>query len=87
MFVGPYDLPLGEDGRPARPYAYARPGFFADAALERRVSEAGADGRERIDVSEGDVLHVEDDAAGVYRVEVGARRGRSTLPLQITRIR
>lgn len=87
VFVIPDDIPRGDDDRPVRPWTYRSPGFFADAALQQRRSVEDAEGRERVRVESGDVLYVEDDAGWVYRVDVGARRGRSTLPLEITRIR
>ena len=90
-FIAESDIPRGPDGQRTRPYAYAHPGFFADAALTAVLgSIAGTHGdsrHHRLQVVAGQTLYVADDDGGVYRVRIGVKPSRQRLPLQITRIR
>jgi hypothetical protein len=90
-FVAPVDMRRGPDGLPAREYAYARPGFFADEALSTKVSSTAAvDGdvlHEKIAIAPGDVLYVEDDAGAVFRLDVGDKPSRARVQLSATRVR
>lgn len=90
-FVTEDDLRVDADGAPVRPYAYAHPGFYADAALSKKLSKTTAiDGdttHEKLKVSPGQTVFVEDDAGHVYQVAVGEKPGRSALSLALTRVR
>lgn len=89
-FVHPSDLPP-EDAEGARTYDYARPGFWADEDLSERVSDttevAGDRVHDKVAVVPGDVLHVEDDAGRVYRLDVSDKPSRARLELTVTRVR
>lgn len=91
-FVTEDDLRTDAEGEPVRPYAYAHPGFYADADLKKKVSSTvavdGDDTHEKLRVTPGQVVFVEDDAAHVFKVEVGATKpSRSSLSLELTRVR
>jgi hypothetical protein len=91
FFVSPDDIRRDADGAPVREYSYATPGFFADAALSQRVSSrvevAGDTTHEKVELVEGQPLFFEDDAGGVYAVSLRERRGRSTIALDVERVR
>jgi DNA polymerase III psi subunit len=90
-FVAPEDLQKDESGEPARPYAYAHPGFYADEALTQKVSSTAlldGDGlHEKVPVRVGDVLFVEDDVGSVFRVAALAKPSPHRLTLRVTRVR
>lgn len=87
VFIEPGDIRLDDDGALVRPYAYDTIGFFRDEGLRDVVSMEGDDGRHAVEVEAGDVLFVADDEGGVFRIDVGEKRGRSTMALDITRVR
>jgi hypothetical protein len=95
FFVTEDDLRLDAEGAPVRPYAYARPGFYADAALTKKLSATAAitgdtttdTTHEKLKVSPGQTVFVEDDAGHVFQIAVGDKPGRSTLSLALTRVR
>ncbi len=86
-FVHPEDIPDKGEGAGRK---YARPGFFADAGLDQKLSTtAWVDGDERhekVKISAGDVLFVADEAGVVYRVEVRAKPSPARIRLTITRV-
>jgi hypothetical protein len=90
-FVTEDDLRLDAEGEPVRPYAYAHPGFYADADLGKKLSAPTAiDGdstHEKLKVSPGMALYVEDDVGHVFQIAVGEKPGRSSLSLALTRVR
>ncbi len=90
-FITEDDLRIDADGAPVRPYTYAHPGFYADAALSKKLSKTTAiDGdttHEKLKVSPGQTVFVEDDAGQVYQVAVGEKPGRSAVSLALTRVR
>lgn len=90
-FVAPGDLRNDPDGNPVRPYAYEHPGFYADAALSKKVSSTSAvegdDTHEKVAISPGQSLYVEDDAGHVFMILVGPKVDRSTISLDLTRVR
>lgn len=90
-FVTADDLRTDADGEPVRPYNYAHPGFYADADLKKKLSRTtaidGDDTHEKLRVSPGQVVFVEDDAGHVFQIGVGDKPNRSTLSLALTRVR
>lgn len=91
FFVAEADLRQDAEGQPVRPYAYARPGFFADPELTDKRSSAGdAVGdavHEKLRVAPGDILYVEDDAQRRYKLVVLEKPSPHNLALEITRTR
>ncbi|MBA3545127.1 MAG: acetyltransferase [Nannocystis sp.] len=90
-FITADDLRVDAEGEPVRPYSYAHPGFYADAGLAEKLSDtAEIDGdttHEKLKVSPGQTVYVEDDAGHVFKVEVGEKPARSSLSLALTRVR
>ena len=90
-FVTAADLRTDAEGAPVRPYGYAHPGFYADAGLTRKLSEKtpidGDTSHEKLKVSPGMTVFVEDDAGQVFSIVVGDKPNRSALSLQLTRVR
>ncbi|HSN97301.1 MAG TPA: hypothetical protein VLS89_03350 [Candidatus Nanopelagicales bacterium] len=91
FFVAPEDIRLDEQGDPARPYAYQRPGFYADPELTQELSSTepvdGDVDHEKVRIEPGATLYFEDDAGQVYRIEVGAKPSRHRVSLTLTRVR
>ncbi len=89
-FVAPDDIPVDDRG-PARPYNYENPGFFADAELTQKLSSTqaidGDETHEKLRITPGDVLYVEDDTGRVYRVDVAEKPSVHTIALDVTRVR
>jgi len=90
-FIAEEDIPLTDEGLPERPWDYARPGFFADPDLTQKVSSMqGVPGEtlhEKVQIQANDVLYVQDDVGGVYRLDITGTPGRSTIALTVERIR
>ncbi len=90
-FITEDDLRRDADGVPVRPYAYKHPGFYADAGLTNKLSKTtaidGDDSHEKLQVSPGQVVFAEDDAAHVYQIAVGDKPTRSALSLTLTRVK
>jgi len=90
-FVAPGDLRSDPEGNPVRDYAYAHPGFYADAGLTKKLSSTAAveddDTHEKLAISPGQSLYVEDDAGHVFMILVGPKVDRSTITLDLTRVR
>lgn len=90
FFVTPGDLGRDRDGNPVRPYRYRSPGFFADVALTRRVSNTmpvdGDTTHEKVRLRTGLVVYCADDAGRVYRLEVGAKASLNRRRLAVTRV-
>lgn len=92
VFIAEEDVRQGDDGQPVRPYSYARAGFFVDAALEQRVSDVAPtlDGdatRQKVRVSPGDRLYVEDDTGAVFQLDALQKPSTARLRLRVTRVR
>lgn len=89
-FVIEDDLRRDEDGALARPYDYANPGFFADAALTEKLSTTeDVDGdlvHEKLAIAQGDAFFAGDDAGRVFKIEVGNKPSRRRVLLRITRV-
>ena len=90
-FVTEDDLRTDAEGELVRPYAYAHPGFYADPGLKKKLSSTveidGDDTHEKLKISPGQIVYVEDDDAAVFRVAVGAKTSRSAVSLELTRVR
>jgi hypothetical protein len=91
FFIAESDLELDAAGDPVRPYRYRHPGFFADEGLTDQLSTAeelnGDVEHQKLRVTPGDVVYVEDAARSVYRLDVGAKPSQSRLDVTITRMR
>ena len=89
-FVTADDIRKDDEAELVRPYDYAKPGFFADAELTDKVSSPalidGDDTHEKIKVSAGDVLYMEDDAGRRFKLSVGDKPSPSRIKLDITRL-
>jgi len=90
-FVTEDDIRKDDEALPVRPYdAYAKPGFYADADLSDKLSSLaeidGDDVHEKIKVSPGDVLYIEDDAGRRFKLAVGDKPSPSRISLDITRL-
>ncbi|MBL9103576.1 MAG: acetyltransferase [Myxococcales bacterium] len=91
-FVTSGDLRTDAEGALVRPYAYEHVGFYGDATLANKVSSAadigdGDDSHEKVRVDPGDVVFVADDAGHVFQLAVGDKPDRSSIHLEITRVR
>ncbi len=90
-FVTEGDLRSDAEGTPVRPYAYAHPGFYADAGLKKKLSTTAAidgdDTHEKLKIDPGMTVFVEDDAGQVYQIVVGDKPNRSAVSLELTRVR
>ena len=90
-FVTEDDLRTDAEGALVRPYAYAHPGFYADASLETKLSSTveidGDTSHEKLKLSPGQTLFIEDDAGQVYQIVVGPKTVRSVVSLQLIRVR
>jgi hypothetical protein len=89
-FIVPRELRLNEDGTFVRPYAYAKPGFFADAALTQKLStQEQVDGdseHEKVRIEPGMTLYVEDDTGRRYELRVGDKPSPHRIALTLTRL-
>lgn len=89
-FVAPGDLRKDADGEPVRPYAYERPGFFADEELTQKVSTAeeidGDNAHEKVKITRGMTLYIEDDDGRRYAVIVGDKPSAHRIALTLRRI-
>jgi hypothetical protein len=89
FFVTQDDIPVDDDG-PARPYAYANPGFFADEGLTQKLSStaelAGDDTHEKVRIEPGDVLYMQDDTGKVFRIDVADKPSPNRIGLDVTRV-
>ena len=86
-FVHPQDIPPGDTGAPARPYTYAKPGFYADEALTEQVSSPFGDTpHERVRVAPGDRLFIEDDDGAVFSLTVSDKPSDARLALTVSRV-
>ncbi|WP_437831359.1 acetyltransferase [Sorangium sp. So ce1153] len=89
-FVAPDDIRKDAEGERVRDYAYERPGFFADAALAKKVStteEIDGDAlHEKVEVQQGDTLYFADDEGRRYEIRVGDKPSAHRLSLTLTRI-
>jgi hypothetical protein len=91
FFVAESDLELDAEGEPVRPYGYRHPGFFADEDLTEQLSSfedlSGDVEHQKVRVTQGDVVYVEDAARSVYRLEIGTKPSLNRLGATITRVR
>ncbi|WP_437569590.1 acetyltransferase [Sorangium sp. So ce542] len=89
-FVAPDDIRKDDEGERVRDYAYENPGFFADAALTKKVStieEIDGDAlHEKVEVKQGDTLYFADDEGRRYEVKIGDKPSAHRLSLTLTRI-
>jgi hypothetical protein len=87
-FVAEEDLRRDASGGTVRPYAYANPGFFADAQLQEKVSTTveidGDITHEKVRLQRGVDLYFEDDAGRRFSIEVGDKPGQNRVLLRIT---
>jgi hypothetical protein len=90
-FVTEQDIRRDGEGQSVRPYAYRVPGFFADPALQSRVSTLEAvDGdtsHQKVRIEPGDVLYFEDDLQRVFEIRVLDKPSRARVALELTRTR
>lgn len=88
-FVTEDDLERDDAGDPARPYAYANPGFFADAELTQKVSSTvavdGDTSHEKVQVEVGDTLYLQDDDGVVFAIQVTEKPSLQRLRLSVAR--
>lgn len=91
VFVGEEDIRRDDAGEPVRAWTYSRPGFFADEALEQRVSSPvlleGDARRQKVRVAPGDTLYAQAADDGVHRIRVREKPAVHRLRLEITRVR
>ncbi|WP_437966784.1 acetyltransferase [Sorangium sp. So ce260] len=89
-FVAPDDIRKDDEGERVRDYAYESPGFFADAALTKKVSsteEIDGDAlHEKVEVRQGDTLYFADDEGRRYEIRIGDKPSAHRLSLTLTRI-
>jgi hypothetical protein len=89
-FIAPLELRLNEDGTFVRPYAYAKPGFFADAALTQKLSTKeqldGDSEHEKVRIEPGMTLYMEDDAGRRYEIQAGDKPSPHRIALKLTRL-
>ncbi|WP_437483605.1 acetyltransferase [Sorangium sp. So ce1014] len=89
-FVAPDDIRKDAEGARVRDYAYESPGFFADAALAKKVStieEIDGDAlHEKVEVQPGDTLYFADDEGRRYEIKIGDKPSAHRLSLTLTRI-
>ncbi len=90
-FVAPVDIRTDESNMPLRAYGdYQRPGFFADEALTVKVSDKqlidNDTTHEKIKISTGDTLYIEDDRGQRFRLDVGEKPSVHKISLDITRL-
>lgn len=90
-FVTPADIENDEHGAPVRPYAYAKPGFYSDAALTQKVSAPlaidGDTSHEKVKIAPGDVLYLEDDAQRLFKITVLDKPALHSVALEVHRTR
>lgn len=90
VWVAPEDR-SGEDADGTPPASTQEGRFYRDAALSEPVSSPlaleGPRVREAVRVRAGDVLHVSDREARVYRLEVGSKPSARRLRLDVERVR
>jgi hypothetical protein len=89
-FITESDIPRTDSGERARPYTYAHPGFYADAALTQPVSAPtpvdGDTTHLKFEVKPGQVFYAQDAAGGIYRIQAREKPGRQRIRLAVTRI-
>jgi hypothetical protein len=88
FFVTPDDLKPNADGSLR---SYASPGFFSDENLTAKVSsKVDLDGdttHEKVQLTEGTVVYLQDENGAVFRLTAGAKTSPTHLPLTVTRVR
>jgi hypothetical protein len=91
FFVIAGDIADDLEGKPVRAYSYARPGFFADAALSQKVSSLVAlDGdteHEKVRLDDHPQLFVQDDTGAVFRLSRGDKPSPNRIDLDVERVR
>jgi hypothetical protein len=91
FFITPSDIAQNDEQQPLRPYRYAHPGFYGDAALTKKLSDVlpldGDTEHEKIRLDDHPVLYVEDDAGVVYRLTAGRKPSPNRRDLTIVRVR
>lgn len=90
-FITPRDLRTDDNGFAVRPYGYQNPGFFSDRALLQKVSrkDLNVDGdvvHEKVKISPGDVLYMQDDAARVFKLSVNEKPSKYKISIDIERV-
>lgn len=89
FFVTEEDIREDEDGVPVRDYTYAKPGFYAEASLSTKVSStesaAGDSTHEKVQISVGDVLYLEDDAGRLFQISVIDKPSPRRVIIDVTR--
>jgi len=90
-FVAPVDIRTDDYNIPLRPFdKYASPGFYADPALTQKVSTKSLidddSVHEKVKISEGDTLYIQDDEGRRFRIDVGPKPSEHKVALDITRL-
>lgn len=79
-----------DDGAPARPYTYPRPGLYADVALNTKTSGVvaihGDDAHDKVSIAPVDTLYIEDDSGRRYRIDVGDKPSLHRIEVGVTRV-
>ncbi len=90
-FVAPVDIRTDDYNIPVRPFDdYVSPGFYADAGLTQKVSDKQLidddSVHEKVKISEGDTLYIQDDEGRRFKIEVGPKPSEHKVALDITRL-
>ncbi len=89
-FITADDIKNNTSGDPERKYDYAHVGFYSDRALTTKVSSDldidGDSSHEKVKITAGDVLYIEDDAGSVFEIVVNEKPERQRIALSVTRV-
>jgi hypothetical protein len=90
FFIAATDIENDDDGKPVRDYGYRHPGFFADAALTRKISQKTAlDGdleHEKIRLSDHPSVYAEDDEGAVFELSLNDKPSPNHISLDVKRV-
>jgi hypothetical protein len=91
FFVNASDIEKDDDGNPVRDYAYAKPGFFADEALTKKLSSTQAlDGdttHEKVRLDDHQRVYCQDDEGAVFELRRSDKPSPNRISLHIERVR
>ena len=89
-FITADDIKNNSSGDPERKYDYAHVGFYSDPTLITKVSsDMNIDGdgsHEKVKITAGDTLYIEDDAGSVFEIVVNEKPERQRVALSVTRV-